>query len=384
MIQRTRPLFAALLGLLAMLMLVLAHGPAAPALAQSPTKPPEMARARGTIELGQTITATMQRVDGDYWNLSMEAGQSVFIFMYSEEFDTLLELYDGFDTFIDWNDDYDGLNSGLFFTADTTGTYRIRAWSYRGDVIGEYTLVVVNESAQPETPETPEAPEDIVVVPAYDYDTYPGGYQVTVYRYEIDRLDYSVRLYFDATATQTDLRTPQGTYLRRSDGSTVYPIDSEWDSEGLTHYFGWFEFELTPFVTGEFLELAYCGCGFYAIPLSDLSQFLSGVATVWDLVWDAETVPCGSGSITYYDFMTNLLVFNGGDNILRETVGGAGPIYERQSDGTYLLREPYYDLDAYVLNEIISPLEDGTLRGQRIDQFDECTITVNYTLYLLD
>jgi TolB protein len=109
-------------------------------------------------------------------------------------------------------------------------------------------------------------------VSAYDYDTYPGGFQVTVTDYEIDSARDVVRMYFNATATQTTLRNPNGTYLN-ANGQIVYPLDTEWSNNGLTYYEGWFEFAGSYFRSGRTNSLIYCGCGFYDIPLTDLSGY---------------------------------------------------------------------------------------------------------------
>lgn len=113
---------------------------------------------------------------------------------------------------------------------------------------------------------------DIITVPAGDFDTYPGGYRVEIHQYEIDPARDTVRMYFEATASKTDLRPPSGTYLLTPVGR-VLPIDEEWTSSGGTRYSGWLEFEGRYFRAYGNVSLEYCGCRLYSIPVTDLRSY---------------------------------------------------------------------------------------------------------------
>ncbi len=113
---------------------------------------------------------------------------------------------------------------------------------------------------------------EIITVPAGDFDTYPGGYRVEIYQYEIDPGRDTVRMYFEATASSNDLRPPTGTFLVTPVGR-VFPSDEEWTSSSLTHYSGWLEFEGEYFRASGNNALDYCGCGLYSISITDLRSF---------------------------------------------------------------------------------------------------------------
>jgi uncharacterized protein YfaP (DUF2135 family) len=100
------------------------------------------AAQEGSIDIGTPVhgEASSQRAE---YLLTLKADQTVSIVMESDEFDTYLELYDDDGNLLDSNDDSDGTNSRLIFTAPADGTYQILARSYGSDLAeGAYMLLV--------------------------------------------------------------------------------------------------------------------------------------------------------------------------------------------------------------------------------------------------
>jgi len=101
------------------------------------------AEGGGDLSVGDSITVSDASGQPEY-TISLSEGESVQINVESEEFDTYMELLDGSGDVIAEDDDGgDGLNSRLFFTAPSSGTYTIRIRSFGGgNVDGEFTLSV--------------------------------------------------------------------------------------------------------------------------------------------------------------------------------------------------------------------------------------------------
>ncbi len=107
----------------------------------------------GTINIGDTLTGTID-VDGDldWYAIQLTAGQRYEISMDAvtgtSSIDPYLEIMDASGNQLVFNDDAGGtLNSLLYFTPDTTGTYYINAHTYLGTGTsnprtGDYTLSV--------------------------------------------------------------------------------------------------------------------------------------------------------------------------------------------------------------------------------------------------
>lgn len=102
-----------------------------------------------------------------------------------------------------------------------------------------------------------------------EFDTYPGGYRVSVKEYQIDFTREVVRVYFEASASRSDLRSPNGTYLVTNSGN-INPLSSSSWSSSSTYYSGYFDFDARYFRNQAGLHLMYCGCGLYDISLRDL------------------------------------------------------------------------------------------------------------------
>jgi hypothetical protein len=78
----------------------------------------------------------------DRFQIYLHAGQTITIRQASPTFDTLLLLLDPNGWTVAYNDDADGLNSRITFTAYSAGTYSILASSFGGSSGGSYTLSV--------------------------------------------------------------------------------------------------------------------------------------------------------------------------------------------------------------------------------------------------
>ena len=102
----------------------------------------------------------------DGWTFQLTAGQTVQITM-TASFDAYLYLFDPSGTELDENDDYPGggTNSRISFTADSAGTYTVKANSY--DVaFGTYSLELVCSGSQPTPTPTPPPTSGLVTLPA--------------------------------------------------------------------------------------------------------------------------------------------------------------------------------------------------------------------------
>lgn len=115
----------------------------------------------------------------------------------------------------------------------------------------------------------------LITITANEFDTYTGGYRVSVTQYEIDFTQNRIRVFFEATARSSDLRSPSGTYLVTNSGNVNPLSSSNWTSSGATYYSGYFDFDATYFRNQSGLRLIYCGCGFYDIGLRDLRSYFN-------------------------------------------------------------------------------------------------------------
>jgi hypothetical protein len=106
--------------------------------------------ARAWVVPGLSTTQELTAADtchslyslGDRFMVYLHAGQTITIRQASPTFDTLLLLLDPNGWTAAYNDDADGLNSRITFTASQAGAYSILALSYSGYGQGSYTLSV--------------------------------------------------------------------------------------------------------------------------------------------------------------------------------------------------------------------------------------------------
>ena len=107
-----------------------------------------------TITVGGSLTSELETVgDTDWIAITLTAGQTIDIALFGSGAnpvaDTYLRVRDSSGNVLAFNDDADGLNSALTFTATGAGTYYIEVDSYVSSYTGEYTLTV-NEGVPPE------------------------------------------------------------------------------------------------------------------------------------------------------------------------------------------------------------------------------------------
>ncbi|MDP4575540.1 M10 family metallopeptidase C-terminal domain-containing protein [Qipengyuania sp. G39] len=107
-----------------------------------------------TITVGGSLTSELETVgDTDWVAITLTAGQTIDISLFGSGAnpvgDTYLRVRDSSGNIVAFNDDADGLNSALTFTATGAGTYYIEVDSYLSSYTGEYTLTV-DEGVPPE------------------------------------------------------------------------------------------------------------------------------------------------------------------------------------------------------------------------------------------
>lgn len=103
---------------------------------------PFSAAAQEAISPGDSVEGELDQDTFDY-TFTAEAGELYLIAMNSDEFDTLLEVYDENGFFVDRDDDGgDGTNALLAFIPAEDGVYTIRATSFMGAGVGAYTLTL--------------------------------------------------------------------------------------------------------------------------------------------------------------------------------------------------------------------------------------------------
>jgi len=361
---------------------------------------------RGELQIDQPMTTELENGGGDRWTFRGLAGELILVEMSSDAFVPYMELYNPANQLIATSAS-NGLIARLGYALTETGTYTLLVRCSSFASVGEtYTLTV--------------RMSEVITIEANDFDTYPGGYQVTVNKYEINEVTNIVRLYFTADASQPDLRPPDGTYLLSAYG-TVYPLNQEWSSDGLTHYSGWMEFDANYFRYETGLRLVYCGCGFYEIPLMDLTAYYTTPSATmtpspamfaystmtpispmfayptptppypnfsttggnWNFTWGQKTVNCPTTQITYFDFTSYLVMSPDGATLTRSVYGGASASYYLTSPGVYSLTSSYTDLAATVTSEILQFVSPTLVTGQRTDVFADyadCTVTNTYRM----
>jgi len=93
------------------------------------------------ISYGQRLTGTLDGSGGHRWAFSGDAGDTVVIGVYSDEFDTFVELHDASLTMLVSDDDGgNNTNSFLTYTLPTSGEYGIVVHGYGAGAVGTYTL----------------------------------------------------------------------------------------------------------------------------------------------------------------------------------------------------------------------------------------------------
>src|SRR5690606_7858487 len=99
--------------------------------------------AQDTIGVGDNINGEADDETVDY-EIALKADQTVEITLESDDFDTVLEVYNEDGDLVGENDDgFDsGYNSFLEFTAEETGTYTIRVEAFGGEPDGDFELTV--------------------------------------------------------------------------------------------------------------------------------------------------------------------------------------------------------------------------------------------------
>lgn len=111
--------------------------------------------AQDAIGVGDSIDGEADDDTVDY-EIELEEDQTVEITLESDDFDTVLEIYNEDGDLVGENDDgFDsGYNSFLEFTAEEDGTYTIRVEAFGGDPDGDFELTV--ESADSDEEESDE------------------------------------------------------------------------------------------------------------------------------------------------------------------------------------------------------------------------------------
>lgn len=125
-----------------------AGGVVVPTATPFPTQPPPPSSDRGTIEVGQTVTGSLNQSQ-ETWTFSADAGDVITIEMNSSDFDTYLELNDSDGQQVTRDDDGGpGLNSLINgFRIPRTGRYTIIARSFGNGGSGSYTLTLTQGTA---------------------------------------------------------------------------------------------------------------------------------------------------------------------------------------------------------------------------------------------
>lgn len=106
----------------------------------------------------------------------------------------------------------------------------------------------------------------------------------------------------------------------------------------------------------------------------------NGIEGAWAFSWETDQYRCEGGTITYYDFTTNIR--NEENRVVsRNAVSGTIAYYELDSENSYSLQNSYNDLDATVLEEHFEVVSPDRIIGSRTDDFPGlCTATISYTM----
>lgn len=117
--------------------------------------------AQDSIGVGDSIDGEADDETVDY-EIELEEDQTVEITLESEDFDTVLEIYNEDDDLVGENDDgFDsGYNSFLEFTAEEDGTYTIRVEAFGGEPDGDFELTVESANGDDEDEDTDEDADD--------------------------------------------------------------------------------------------------------------------------------------------------------------------------------------------------------------------------------
>jgi|GEM_PF-2077100 len=100
------------------------------------------AQQPGTIESGETVFGNLLSGLQDHWTFAGETGQDVVIAVFSDDFDTYLELLDPDGRSIASNDDFNGLNSQIETTLPDDGDYTILVYGFSDTAAGSYELLL--------------------------------------------------------------------------------------------------------------------------------------------------------------------------------------------------------------------------------------------------
>ncbi len=107
------------------------------------------ALAQQTTAVGDTVTGQASGLAMEYF-IKLNAGQTVTIDLMSDDFDTILSVFDASGTELNSDDDGGiGTNSQLFFLAPETGNYIIRVDAFAGSPVGPFTLTITPDEAEP-------------------------------------------------------------------------------------------------------------------------------------------------------------------------------------------------------------------------------------------
>ncbi|MFN9659926.1 MAG: pre-peptidase C-terminal domain-containing protein [Cyanobacteriota bacterium] len=106
----------------------------------------------GSVAIGGSASGTVNfAVDRDWFRLSLQAGRTYRFNLNANSLsDPTLALRDGTGSQIAFNDDFNGLNSQITFTATTAGTYFLDAGAYSSG-IGTYTVLATDTTPAPTT-----------------------------------------------------------------------------------------------------------------------------------------------------------------------------------------------------------------------------------------
>ncbi|MBC7872142.1 MAG: PPC domain-containing protein, partial [Chitinophagaceae bacterium] len=105
-------------------------------------------QSSGLIDEGEmfalSIDDVITTVEGDLWSFYGNSGDSVTVSLYSDDFDSYLELLDSNGNLLAQDDDSAGdLDSQINFVLPFSGTYQIKAHAYNnGASSGAYTLTL--------------------------------------------------------------------------------------------------------------------------------------------------------------------------------------------------------------------------------------------------
>jgi len=172
---------------------------------------PATVKTNGAVSPGGSATGQLEIAeDSDWYAVSLVAGQQYTFSLDSAATngleDPLLSLYNGGGTLVTSNDDNNGLNSEIVYTATSTGTYYLGASaSSRGTGTGKggYTIAASNPSANGSTIVTGTTGNDTVTAGSGS-ELIDGGSGTDAVSYSGNRSTVSIKHNSDGTYTVTD------------------------------------------------------------------------------------------------------------------------------------------------------------------------------------